>query len=249
MALSKTQITFAQQFYAAVKVIAPKYNLVCPEAITAQACVESRYGDSKLSKNYYNYFGMKCGSHWTGKSINMSTKEEYKAGIVTNIKDNFRAYDTLEQGVEGYCKFITSYKRYNNLLGVTDADIYFQRIKSDGWATSTTYVKTLRSTFNLLKVAGVFNTSAIAIVRQLDNTQTPEKVNSCFYSIGRTHTVVASSLNVRKAPETSAAVIKSYPKGTRCTCKEIKVIDSKNIWIRTPSGWCAALYNGKQYIK
>lgn len=247
MALSKAQITFAHKFYNAVKVIAPKYNLVCPEAITAQACIESRYGDSKLSKNYHNYFGMKCGSRWTGKSVNMNTKEEYKAGVTTNIKANFRAYDTLEQGVEGYCKFITDYKRYSNLLGVKDATVYFQRIKNDGWATSSTYVNTLRSCYLSLKAAGVFEVTLVT------NTPKPTPVSenqiNCPYGIGKTYTVVASSLNVRIAPETSAKVVKSYPKGTRCTCKDIKVIDAQNIWMKTPSGWCAALYNGKQYIK
>lgn len=247
MALSKTQIAFAEKFYAAVKVIAPKYNLVCPEAITAQACIESRYGDSKLSKNYHNYFGMKCGSSWTGESVNMNTKEEYKAGVITNIKDNFRAYDTLEQGVEGYCKFITGYKRYSNLLGVKDATVYFQRIKNDGWATSSTYVSTLRSCYLSLKAAGVFE---VTLVTNTPNpTPASENQINCPYGIGKTYTVVASSLNVRTASETSAKVVKSYPKGTRCTCKDIKVIDAQNIWMKTPSGWCAALYNGKQYIK
>jgi hypothetical protein len=242
MALSDVQVEFAKRFYAATKVIAPKYNLVSPEAITAQACVESRYGASKLSKNYHNYFGMKCGSKWTGKSVNMNTKEEYKAGVITNIKDNFRAYDTLELGIEGYCKFITGYSRYSNLLGCKDPIAYFQRIKSDGWATSSTYVSTLRSVYLSLKSAGVFNTPATNEPAQVQNT-------SCPFKIGSTYTVVASSLNVRQSPSTDSKVVKSYPKGTRCTCKDVFIVNTQTIWMKTPSGWIAALYNGKQYVK
>ena len=242
MTLSKAQITFAQKFYNAIKIIAPKYNIVCPEAITAQACVESRYGESKLSKNYHNYFGMKCGSKWSGKSVNMATKEEYKAGVITNIRDNFRAYDTLEQGVEGYCKFITSYSRYSNLLGVTDPAVYIKRIKEDGWATSSTYVNTLNSCCNALRNAGVFNI-------MISPTPVPEQNVSCPFELGKTYTVTASSLNVRQSPSTNSKVLKSYPRGTRCTCKDISVIDPFNIWMKTPSGWIAALYNGKQYVK
>lgn len=37
-------------------------------------------------------------------------------------------------------------------------------------------------------------------------------------------------------------------KGTRVTCKEVKKVGG-DAWIRTPSGWIAAVYKGKIYIK
>lgn len=37
-------------------------------------------------------------------------------------------------------------------------------------------------------------------------------------------------------------------KGTNVTCKEVKKVGS-DTWIRTPSGWIAAIYGGKVYIK
>ena len=37
-------------------------------------------------------------------------------------------------------------------------------------------------------------------------------------------------------------------KGTRVTCKEVKEV-GEDIWIRTPSGWIAAIYYGKVYVK
>lgn len=37
-------------------------------------------------------------------------------------------------------------------------------------------------------------------------------------------------------------------KGTRVTCKEVKK-SGTDTWIRTPSGWVAAIYNGKVYVK
>lgn len=37
-------------------------------------------------------------------------------------------------------------------------------------------------------------------------------------------------------------------KGTRVTCKEVKKV-GEDTWIRTPSGWIAAIYNGKVYVK
>lgn len=40
----------------------------------------------------------------------------------------------------------------------------------------------------------------------------------------------------------------SLNKGTKVTCKEVKVVDG-NIWIKCPSGWLAAIYNGEVLIK
>lgn len=113
-----------------------------PSAIIAQAACESNWGKSSLSSKYHNYFGMKCGSKWKGKSVNMKTKEEYTKGTLTTIKDNFRAYDTLEEGIKGYFDFINC-SRYNNLKIATSCKDYITKLKNDGWATSSTYISTL----------------------------------------------------------------------------------------------------------
>lgn len=112
---------------------------VCSPVI-AQACCESRYGFSGLAK-YHNYFGLKCGSSWKGASVNMATKEEYTLGTLTSIRDNFRAYSDMEKGVKGYYDFIST-KRYANLKSATTPREYLERIKADGYATSSTYVNT-----------------------------------------------------------------------------------------------------------
>lgn len=113
--------------------------LVCSPVI-AQACIESAYGLSGLAK-YHNYFGLKCGSAWTGKSVNMKTKEEYTTGTLTTIRDNFRVYDNMIEGVKGYFDFIST-KRYANLKTANTPQLYLERIKADGYATSSTYVNT-----------------------------------------------------------------------------------------------------------
>ena len=113
------------------------YQVCSP--IIAQACLESNYGVSQLASRWKNYFGMKCGSSWKGKSINLSTKEEYTPGQLTTIRDNFRAYDTMEDGVRGYFDFINT-KRYANLKSATTPREYLEFIKRDGYATSSSYV-------------------------------------------------------------------------------------------------------------
>ena len=113
---------------------------VCSPVI-AQACIESAFGTSALGYRWHNYFGMKCGSSWKGKSVNLSTKEEYTTGQLTTIRDNFRAYDSMEEGVKGYFDLINT-KRYANLKDARTPKDYLELIKKDGYATSSTYVNT-----------------------------------------------------------------------------------------------------------
>ena len=117
-----------------------------PSAIVAQACIESANGNSILAAKYHNYFGMKCGSYWKGKSVNMATKEEYASNTVS-IRDNFRVYDDMAAGVEGYFNFIST-PRYENLKSANTSKEYLEMIKADGYATSSNYVSTVLSVAN-----------------------------------------------------------------------------------------------------
>lgn len=122
------------QKYAAV------YGILVRSPVIAQAVLESGWGGSRLSSQYHNYFGLKCGSRWTGKSVNMKTQEEYTPGALTTISDNFRVYDSMEEGIKGYFEFI-QLPRYRNLKGVTDPEKYLETIRADGYATSSSYVE------------------------------------------------------------------------------------------------------------
>ena len=111
-----------------------------PSAIIAQACLESAFGTSQLSAIYHNYFGLKCGTYWHGQSVNMKTREEYHPGHSTIIKDNFRVYRDMEEGVKGYFDFIST-QRYASLKNAVSSKDYLEKIKAAGYATSSTYVK------------------------------------------------------------------------------------------------------------
>lgn len=134
------QTLFIEKIAPLIKDEAKKRGYKTPSAIIAQACVESAYGASLLSSKYHNYFGLKCGSKWTGKSVNMKTKEEYNSQLVS-IRDNFRAYDSMKDGVVGYFDFINT-KRYENLKAAKTPREYLEMIKADGYATSSSYVAT-----------------------------------------------------------------------------------------------------------
>ena len=135
-------------------------------AVIAQAICESNWGQSQLSVLANNFFGLKCGSKWKGASINMKTKEEYKVGTLTTIKDNFRAYATVEDGVKGYYDFIST-TRYNNLKTAITPLQYCQRLKADGYATSSDYVNTLMN---------IIDKNNLSIYDDIDITNIPTDI-------------------------------------------------------------------------
>lgn len=131
--------TFIQKVAEKVSKYAYLYGIVVHSPIIAQAILESGWGKSGLASKYHNYFGLKCGSSWKGKSVNMTTKEEYKVGTLTNIRDNFRVFEDFDDGIRGYFEFINT-SRYANLKGVKNPEEYVRRLKADGYATSSKYV-------------------------------------------------------------------------------------------------------------
>lgn len=144
---------------AFIKLIAPLIQKQCilrgymfPSAIIAQACLESNYGESRLSKEYHNYFGIKAGAAWRGRRVNFKTMEEYKPGTLTQINDDFRAYDDIKTGVCGYFEFLEKNSRYSGLKSATSPRDYLERIKAAGYATSKQYVSNIDTLRELMKL-------------------------------------------------------------------------------------------------
>ena len=140
MALTDAQQRFVNNVAKYVQQYAPSYGIKVYSPIIAQAILESGWGKSSLAAKYHNYFGLKAGTAWKGKTVNMKTGEEYTPGVHTTISAYFRVYDSMEEGIKGYFEFI-QLARYSNLRGVTDPKKYLEIIKADGYATSGTYVK------------------------------------------------------------------------------------------------------------
>ena len=76
-------------------------DLINPEAVIAQAILESGFGQSQLSR-YNNVFGIKAGTGWKGRTVVMPTQEQSNEGQYYTIYDTFRVYDSLGQAVEDY---------------------------------------------------------------------------------------------------------------------------------------------------
>ena len=83
---------------------------VLPSITVSQAILESNWGKSELSSNYYNYFGIKADKSWKGKRANFKTKENYNDVIYAD----FRAYQSMDESVLDYGKFLNENSRYKN---------------------------------------------------------------------------------------------------------------------------------------
>lgn len=183
MATTAQAKAFIQKIGPVIQKVAFERGYKYPSAIIAQACLESAYGTSKLGYQYHNYFGMKCGSSWKGKSVNLSTMEEYTVGTYTNIKANFRAYDTMEAGVNGYFDFIKS-PRYANLKNATSAKNYLETIKADGYATSSKYVE---NNYNVIVKYGLSSyDKKVTVSATTSNTATNSKPKVAAPTIRKT---------------------------------------------------------------
>lgn len=165
-----------------------------PSAIIAQAICESGVlrGGSILSNSHFNYFGMKKGTSYKGATVKLKTKEEYKQGVLTTIYAEFRSFPDIASGVEGYFEFL-KLKRYANLKDATSPEDYIEKLKQDGWATSSTYINTLKKLLNdygLKKYDNASNIIKINEQKQADkdtikkNTENMQKIlNNYGYNL------------------------------------------------------------------
>lgn len=242
--------TFIKQIAGYVQKYAKSYGILVHSSIIAQAILESGWGESKLSAKYHNYFGLKCGTKWKGPSVNMTTQEEYQPGVSTTIKDNFRVYSSMEEGVKGYFEFI-QLARYQNLRGITDPKKYLETIKADGYATSSKYVENtyaLVVQYNLTQYdkkggnaeMGRTAQDVLNVMRSWLGFSEANGKHKQIVDLYNSHKPLARGYAVKYSDEwcdtcVSAAAIKAGVVdliGTECGCEQhIKIFQSKGIWI------------------
>ena len=231
MATAKQIKNFIETVAPIIQKYASKYGYKVASPIIAQACLESAYGTSSLASKYHNYFGMKCGSAWKGKSVNLSTKEEYTVGQLTSIKANFRVYDSLEEGIEGYFIFISA-KRYANLKSAKIPAEYLELIKADGYATSSTYVQ------NNLKVIDKYNLTQYDTIQA---AQEPEEGTKIRYAV----VYECCYLNCREKA-VNGTVRGIFAKGTKLMLQsnngEWWKVSGKDIKGQSITGYCYSKY-------
>lgn len=115
----------------------------------AQALIESNKGNSGLTVQCNNLFGIK--GEYNGQSGTFWTTEYYN-GVATRVQAKFRKYPSWAESIADHSRLFTSSKRYKNLVGCTDYIQVCKNVKADGYATSPSYANTLINTINSYKL-------------------------------------------------------------------------------------------------
>jgi flagellar protein FlgJ len=127
--------------------------------LVAQAILESSGKDSqgnfkvagsKLSREANNLFGIKKSKSWTGKVYNINTGEVLNGKNVV-VNADFRAYNSYEDSIKDYVKFLSENPRYAKVLKANTVKDQAIELKKAGYATSVEYADTVNQVYNSVK--------------------------------------------------------------------------------------------------
>ena len=118
-------------------------EIVLPSISLAQAILESDWGESGLSKDYYNLYGMKAGS--AEPSVQLETSEFINGQWIT-IMAPFRVYNSWAESVEAHAKLLTygvdwNPKLYEPVLKAKNYKEAAHALQKAGYATDPTYAQ------------------------------------------------------------------------------------------------------------
>jgi flagellum-specific peptidoglycan hydrolase FlgJ len=110
----------------------------------AQAILESSWGESQLSREANNYFGIKANGQIGNDGAVWLRTLEYVPGGSYNVFAAFRAYKTLADSVADHARLFTDVALYREALqAVNDPDEFARRIASAGYSTDPAYAQKL----------------------------------------------------------------------------------------------------------
>ena len=233
-----TKNEYIKQMYAILSPMCAKYGYYNVAAgMIAQSIQEG--WNSGLANKYFNYWGMKAGKGYKGRTVAMNNKAGNDPAV-------YRVFTSMAEGCEGYFAFL-AYPRYQSLKNCASDAMYLDRIGPCGWNGNPGYGDRCKS--HLKEVYNV-----------LGNIEKP----TTQWEIGKTYTT-QQDLNVRRTPNgelvpieeltedakkhaivnvTGTAILK---RGTRVTVKAIQSTGSCT-WVQIPSGWVCAANSKAIYI-
>lgn len=122
---------------------------ISPEAIIAQAALETGWGRSAIGNNI---FGVKAHGGWTGKTQDVSTWEHVD-GRDVQIMDRFRDYDSVADSFADHFAFLEQNSRYAKagVFAKAGDEAYFLALQRAGYATDPAYAAKLGSILRTVK--------------------------------------------------------------------------------------------------
>ena len=177
-----------------------------PAAITlAQGILESKYGESDLSKESNNHFGIKCKLDWNGEKVYHDDDLRQEC---------FRKYNTVEASYKDHSDFLKSRPHYSSLfsLNPTDFQAWAYGLKKAGYATERDYPEML------IKVINDYNLNQYTVIalNKAPNSVDSSLTKTAIEKITITTTIVEDEKDeletVTKTTDKKVTV-ENYPKG------------------------------------
>ncbi|WP_051710127.1 flagellar assembly peptidoglycan hydrolase FlgJ [Andreprevotia chitinilytica] len=118
---------------------------VSPQVLAAHAALETGWGKKPIKtddgSDSHNLFGIKAGSSWQGKTVDVTTTE-YVNGQAQKRVEKFRAYDSYSAAFTDYAQLIK--KRFGDAVGQgSDALGFGKALQQSGYATDPNYASKL----------------------------------------------------------------------------------------------------------
>lgn len=107
---------------------------ILPSITIAQAILESNWGESILSNDYNNLFGIKADSNWKGQYVTLETLEHKD----TMVDSKFRRYNDKGKSIKDHAEFLFKNKRYRE-NGVFKTNTYIYQasaLEKAGYSTA-----------------------------------------------------------------------------------------------------------------
>jgi flagellum-specific peptidoglycan hydrolase FlgJ len=163
--LSK-QAQFVVKYAASAAALEAKDGI--PALFTlGQGALESGWGEKAIGNAL---FGIKAGGSWEGKKQLVTTTEYFKDDkqghrfpeVISitkvedgkykyKVKDWFRDYETVEEGLADHSRFLITNKRYTGAFNTTTPEEFAHAVAAAGYATASNYGDTLVSMINSVK--------------------------------------------------------------------------------------------------
>ncbi len=118
-----------------------KETNILPSLIVAQACLESGYGTSLLSRKYNNFFGLNnYNDVVTSKydKVALSVPQEYNGKIVYNV-EYMCVFKSIDECLDCMYNWYLLRPKYKPLIGCKDYKECCKLVKELGYATDSKY--------------------------------------------------------------------------------------------------------------
>ena len=211
------------------------YSILCPmcakygyynvaAGMIAQSIQEG--WNSGLATKYYNYWGMKAGKGYTGRTVAMNNKAGNDPAV-------YRVFTSMYDGCEGYFAFL-NYPRYKSLKNCKTDLEYLDRIGPCGWNSNPGYGK--RCASHLKEVYAALGNAEPASWQIGQTYTTQQDLNVRREPNGDKLPFLALTPNAQKHSFVGPNGTAVLRRGTRVTVKDIKE-DGSCVWLKIPSGW------------